>query len=379
MATQLLPQMAELRRDIHAHPELGRSEYRTAQTLEQFFAKLNIPTRRVADTGIEAVLDFGRPGPTVALRADIDALPITEATGADFASQTPGVMHACGHDVHTAAVAGAALLLLQDAQNLSGRIKFLFQPDEEGDGGAQRLVEAGTLDDVDVIFGAHVNPDLRSGTVGIRYGKFYAASNPFDITFIGKASHGAEPENGIDALSAAAEAEVAFQSLRREMEARHGRVIISVGSLHAGTARNIIADRAEMHGIIRTLGPEARQETVAKLEETIRTVAEKYGAELDVNIAWGYPGIVNHDEPTRLAEKAAKALLGEDKVIPITQPTMTTEDFGFYLDKVPGCFYHIGVGGSEAIHSCRFLPQDSAIATAAAMHGAVIKEVLRKQ
>ncbi|MCM1149063.1 MAG: M20 family metallopeptidase, partial [Butyricicoccus sp.] len=315
-----------------------------------------------------------------ALRADMDALPVCERTGAGFASESEGWMHACGHDFHVSAALGAARLLSEARENLRGTVKFLFQPDEEGDGGARPMIDAGCLEspNVDAVFGAHVDPNLPAGSVGVRYGKFYAASNPFRAVIHGKSSHGAEPEKGVDALYAAACVVRGARELSKTLNVKNGKTVISICTLHAGAAENIIAGEAELRGMIRTLGPEARQEAVESLRKLVVSAAESAGASAEVEIRWGYPGVVNHDECSRLAESAARRLLGDARVIVIDAPTMTTEDFGYFLEKRPGCFYHFGVGGDAALHSDRFLPDDRLLPDAAAVHAAVISDFLNQ-
>ena len=369
-AHALAPELHALREAFHRQPELGNREFRTAERVEAELRACAVETMRLLDTAVLGRLRFGRPGPTVALRADMDALPLEEDTGAPFASETPGVMHACGHDVHMAAALGAAKLLARHREALGGEAVFLFQPDEEGDGGAQRMIACGALRGVDAVFGGHVSPDLPAGTVGVRYGKFYAASNTFRVTMHGRSAHGAEREKGVDALAAAAE----LTGRLLELPDRLGgaRSVVSVGTFHAGSAGNIVADAAELTGIIRTLGPEARAEMLRLFRETADSVAAAHGATCDCALRESYPGVVNDDDMTALVQRTAAALLGADRVRVIEQPTMTTEDFGYFLLERPGSFYHIGAGCSLPLHNRRFLPDARAVETAAAVHAAVL-------
>jgi amidohydrolase len=373
-AQALLPTLTALRHQLHSTPEPGNREFSAAALIERTLQAQGIPTARILDTAVVAQLDGARPGKTAALRADMDALPLSEQTGAAFASKNPGWMHACGHDFHMTAALGAALLLAQQRDRLPGRVKFLFQPDEEGSGGAQRMIQAGCLESphVDAVFGAHVSPDLPAGTVGVRYGKFYAASNPFNVTVWGKSAHGAQPEKGVSALSAGAAMACELERLAEELNRAYGKTILSLGTFHSGTARNIIPDQAELAGILRTLGPEAREGAKAALTETVQQVARQRHVRADVQIQDSYPGVVNHDGACQLVESAAQALLGPDKVLRIQEPTMTTEDFGYFIQNTPGCFYHIGVGGDAPLHNPCFLPADELLAMAAALHAWVI-------
>lgn len=379
-AGELAPRLFELRRKLHSFPEPGNEEFHTAGIIEDVLRSCGIETHRCLDTAVVGILRCARPGRTAALRADMDALPIQEQTGAEFASENSGWMHACGHDFHMAAALGAALLLSRCRDALSGTVKFFFQPDEEGCGGAQRMMDAGCMENphVDAVFGAHVSPGQPAGTVGIRYGKFYAASNTFTVTVHGKSAHGAEPEKGVDALAAAAEMVCALTRLRRELSGRNGRTIISTGTLHSGSAGNIIAERAEFSGIIRTLGPEARRDAVESFRRTVLSIAESTGTRVELNMRESYPGVVNHDGMCRLVEETARSLLGEEKVLRIPEPTMTTEDFGCFITDTPGCFYHIGVGGCAPLHNPRFLPDEAMLPMAAALHASVICAFLGK-
>jgi len=369
-----------MRRDIHSEPELGRQEYKTAAKLEAALSAAGIKTARICDTAVVATVYGSKPGKTVALRADIDALPISEDSGYCYASKTEGVMHACGHDFHAAAAFGAALILNSEKDKLCGNVRFLFQPDEEGDGGAQRMIAAGALENprVDAVFGMHVNPDLPAGSAAVRYGKFYAASNIFNVTLKGRSCHGAEPENGINALSAAAEILCEIEKLRKTLAKKHGRLIITVGRLNAGTANNIVPGTATFGGIIRTLGPEARSETVNAVRELIQSISDRHGTIADIEIRGSYPGVVNHDDETALVERSAKAMLGDKAVIRIQQPTMTTEDFGYFVMETKGSFWHFGVGGDYPIHNPRFLPDEKLLPTAAALHAQIITTYLEE-
>jgi amidohydrolase len=379
-AGDLAPWLLDVRRQLHRCPEPGNGEFHTSEIIQRELHALGIETCRLTETAVMGTLRFAKPGKTAALRADMDALPITEDTAASFASENVGWMHACGHDFHMSAALGCAALLSERKDALSGCVKFFFQPDEEGNGGARRMIDAGCLENphVDAVFGAHVAPALPAGMVGIRYGKFYAASNPFNITLHGRSSHGAQPELGIDALSAGAKLVCALAQLRADLIEKHGPTIISVGSLHSGSARNIIADTAQLCGIIRTLGPSARQEAIDGVHEVVRAIERETGVRADVEIIESYPGVVNHDSMSRLVEDTARSMLGDEAVALIENPSLTTEDFGYFIENTPGCFYHIGVGGDVPLHNGRFLPDENLLPTASAVHAAVIEAFLEE-
>ena len=374
-AKKIEPEIIAWRRDFHRHPEIGNREYRTTEKIKEILESCGIETRQVLKTGIIGILRNG-DGPSVAFRADIDALPVTEEVPVPFASEVDGMMHACGHDIHTASLLGAAKLLSLHREAFSGTAVFIFQPDEEGDGGAQRILDTGILDELKVrsVYGAHGNPFLPPGTVGVKYGRFYAAACVYDVTVHGKGTHGAEPENGTDSLYAAARM---CAALKEMTGVYHGeRAVVTVGEFHAGTARNIISDHANFSGILRTAGLDLREEMEQKIRKTLDQIADEAHVTYDLRMQNGYVGVTNHDEQTRLVQDAASALLGADHVQVEQDATMTTEDFGFYLLKYPGAYYHIGIGSPYPLHSPKMCPDESALVTAAAVHAAVMREEL---
>ena len=367
-AKKIEPEIIAWRRDFHRHPEIGNREYRTTEKIKEILESCGIETRQVLKTGIIGILRNG-DGPSVAFRADIDALPVTEEVPVPFASEVDGMMHA-------ASLLGAAKLLSLHREAFSGTAVFIFQPDEEGDGGAQRILDTGILDELKVrsVYGAHGNPFLPPGTVGVKYGRFYAAACVYDVTVHGKGTHGAEPENGTDSLYAAARM---CAALKEMTGVYHGeRAVVTVGEFHAGTARNIISDHANFSGILRTAGLDLREEMEQKIRKTLDQIADEAHVTYDLRMQNGYVGVTNHDEQTRLVQDAASALLGADHVQVEQDATMTTEDFGFYLLKYPGAYYHIGIGSPYPLHSPKMCPDESALVTAAAVHAAVMTEEL---
>lgn len=373
-AESISAELYEWRHAFHRHPELGNHEFKTAERIESCLKSLGVETKRLLDTAVIGCLHGSHAGPTAAFRADMDALPVTETTGASYASVCPGVMHACGHDTHITAALGAAKLLSAHREMLHGDIVFIFQPDEEGNGGAERLIRSGVLENVSCIFGSHVTPDLPEGHIGIRYGKFYAASDTFRAMVHGISCHGAEREKGIDPILAASEMITSIIALPAVNNAE--KSVVSVGTIHAGTAGNIIAENAEFSGIIRTLGQQNRQTMCQLLSETIRRISDNHGTSTELELRQSYPGVVNHDDMTDLVRAAACRLFGNEKVHLIGEPTMTTEDFGYYLLERPGCFYHFGAGSAHPLHSANFLPDDHAVVTASAVHAAVLEAAL---
>lgn len=371
------PKAIALRREIHRHPEIGNAEHKTSTLIADTLTELGWEVSRPMGTSVVALLG-NTDGPTVAFRADMDALRIQEAAEVPFRSEVSGMMHACGHDFHCAGLLGAAMLLSAHRKELAGNVKLLFQPDEEGLGGAQRMIAAGCLDNprVDAVFGAHVDPDLPAGTIGLIYGKMYAASDTFRVVIRGEGSHGAQPEDGVDAIAIGAQVVMALQQIVSRRVAPTDAAVVTVGTFHAGTQMNAIADQAVLEGILRTLGPESREKVREWFKNTVSGVCTALGGTAEISMRESYPGIVNHDAMVDLARMIAEATLGTEAVRILPNPTMGTEDFGYFLQNVPGAFYKIGVGNptigaTYPIHSPKFIADEAAMAPLIAMHAAL--------
>lgn len=359
----------EIRRKLHSYPEIGRKEYKTTEYIKALLEKWGIKYEALLETGVVAFVESeNETSFTVALRADIDALNITEKADVPFCSQNEGFMHACGHDMHTAALLVAAKLISENKALLPCNVKFIFQPDEECDGGAERLIEKGVMDNVDKIYGIHVRPELKAGTVEVRYGKSYAASDIFELKVIGKSSHCAHPHSGVDAVLVSCHIVSALQSLISRNTAPTDSAVLTVGTINGGNYRNIVPGTCEITGVTRTLGREKRLYMRQRIEEISKNVAKAFGAACEVKITESYPGIVNHDSETAFIEKCARELFGDDNVSVKPTPDMTSEDFGYYLDKAEGTFYHIGCECEFSLHSEYFCPDETALISAVAMH-----------
>lgn len=374
-AQQLQDWMIQQRRWFHRHPENHNREVMTSGHIAAVLDEMGLKVSHMLETAVVADLVGGKPGPTVAFRADMDALPILEATGREFASENIGMMHACGHDFHMAGALGAARLLAAHRKELPGTVRFLFQPDEEMDGGAQRMIAAGCLEGVSQVYGCHVRQELPVGKIGICPGPFYAATNPFKIILRGKSAHGAEPHNGIDTIVAGAQLVLAIQTIlsRRLSPMENG--VITVGSFHGGSANNVIAGETVLEGMIRTFGDENRQFVVDSLQSVVEGIAQTFQVEAQVEIRWGYPSVINHAAQTRLVELSAQKVLGLEGTV-ADRPRMVAEDFGYFLRQRPGCFYHIGVGGPASLHSDHFDPEEWTLCHAAAVHAQVLWDAL---
>lgn len=361
--------MVLLRRELHRYPELSWQEHETAARVAGALSALGITYRTgVAGTGIVADLPGVGDGPRVALRADFDALPIHEETGLDYASRTPGVMHACGHDGHASMLVGAAELLARDPPPRP--VRLIWQPAEELAAGAKRMIEEGVLDGVGSIFGGHVDRHHLPGTLVVTEGGVNASADLFEIALSGRQGHGARPHEALDAVVAGSLLVTALQTIvSREVDPAHPSVL-TVGTFHAGTAHNVIAGRAELTGTIRTRDRATRAHLHAALERIARSIGQLHGAEVSVRIEAGTPSLHNLPAPTGVARRAAVEVVGEPRVEELRTTNMGGEDFAYFLDHVPGCYVRFGaqVAGAEShpAHSSGFQFHEQALATGAA-------------
>ncbi|MGI6731061.1 MAG: M20 metallopeptidase family protein [Anaerovoracaceae bacterium] len=358
-----------LRRHFHRWPELGNDEYVTSRKVIEELESIGIETSRVLETGVVGILKGEKPGKVIALRADMDGLPIEETTDLPFTSERRGLMHACGHDVHMAVLLGTARLLAEIKENIHGTIKFIFQPAEETSGGAERMIEKGCLDNpkVDCILGIHVKPDLPAGTIGIKYGKVHAASDTFKITITGSQSHGAYPDRGVDAILAAAQVINNGQSIISRNISPLNSAVITFGKIHGGAAMNIIADKVTIEGTIRALDMSAREYLRERLWQITNHTAKSLNASAKIEFTDGYHALINDNLVVDLIKEAVVYGSTVDKVIELQNPSMGVEDFAFFLEKVPGAFFFLGSGyknkDNPGIHSGNFEVDESCIKT----------------
>jgi amidohydrolase len=363
--------LVALRRDLHRHPELSFQEERTAARLHDALAALGPrELHRVAGTGVVARIRGRDPGaPVVAVRGDIDALPIQEETGLEFASRVPGVMHACGHDVHAAWAVGAAALLA--ASPAAGDVLIVLQPGDETGRGAPAVLESGALEGVAAIFGGHVDRRFTVGQVVADAGPLAAATDTFEIDLIGSGAHGARPHESADPIVGAAALISALQTIVARRLNPAASAVVTVGTVHAGSAPNVIPERAALTGTLRAADPETRR----LLHEEVRRIAESTAAahrlEARVALELGPPPLLNAPKAAEWARRAAAGLLGEAAVVPLGTPNMAGEDFAYYLERIPGCFLRIGAreAGAAPIlaHTPRFYAAEESVFVGAAV------------
>jgi len=383
---KLEQKVIEWRRDIHAHPELGNREFRTSKLVAEHLRRLGMEVKTgVAHTGVVGLLKGGKPGPVVALRADMDALPVTEQTGLPFASkvkaqwagQETGVMHACGHDAHVAILMGTAELLAGMRSELAGTVKFIFQPAEEGapageEGGARLMVKEGVLENPapEAIFGLHVSSPLPSGRITYRSGPLMASSDSFRIVVRGKQTHGARPWGGVDPIVIAAQIVLGLQTIAsRQIDVTLEPSIITVGMIRGGNRSNIIPDEVEMVGTVRTFNEEMRKDIHARIRKTAETIATSGGGSATATVAYGYDVTSNHEKLTERAVATLRRVAGGTNVF--VAPKVTgAEDFSAYQKVIPGFFFFLGVTPPDlprekigTNHSPLFLVDESQLKT----------------
>ncbi|MBP1992212.1 amidohydrolase [Paenibacillus eucommiae] len=366
--------LIEIRRQLHRNPELSHEEFETTASIEAWLAEAGIHKAGYAlRTGLIAEVGGSQEGPVIAIRADIDALPIQEETGLPYASQNPGKMHACGHDFHTASIIGAAYLLKQKEKELKGTVRFIFQPAEEKASGAELILNSGALEGVRAIFGMHNKPDLAVGTVGIKAGPLMAAADGFVVEVEGLGTHAAVPEAGIDPIVAAAHIVTALQSVVSRNVGSQESAVISVTKIHSGTAWNIIPDKAILDGTIRTFDEGVRIRVLERFRQVVEGVAAAYGTKAQVRWIQGPPPVHNDAELAELAQQTAHQL-GLNAITPVPSPA--GEDFAFYQRKVPGLFVFMGTAGSQEWHHPAFDLDEQALLVSAQFFASLAEQAL---
>ena len=364
-------EVLKIRRHIHAHPELSFKEFNTASFIENKLEAFGISgVERIAETGVTFCLKGKEPGNVIALRADIDALPVLEENKVAYKSKNEGVMHACGHDVHTSSLLGAAKILSQLTGHFKGTIKFIFQPGEEkSPGGASRLIKEGILQNPapNTILGQHVMPLIPEGKVGFRKGKYMASADEIYLTVKGKGGHAAMPEHFIDPIAIAGQTIVALQQIVSRMANPKIPSVLSFGKITGGSVNNVIPDEVKIEGTFRTFDEEWRKSALQSIKDVSRSVAGAMRAQCEVEIAPGYPYLVNDEAYTERNMLAAKEYMGKENVLEIDL-WMAAEDFAFYTHEIPGCFYRLGTGNEEkgitsGVHTPTFNIDEKALKT----------------
>lgn len=386
-AKELLPEAIALRRRIHAHPELGLDLPRTTQAVLDSLRGLDLEIDRGPSTsGLVATLKGAREGATILLRGDMDALPMQEDTALPYASTEPGRMHACGHDAHTAMLVGAAKLLDRHRDRLSGTVRFMFQPGEEGHFGARKMIEDGLIEKVprpDGAFALHVTPNVPSGVIASKPGAIMASTDEIKIVVWGKGGHAAMPYLALDPIPVACEIVTALQAMVTRRVSPFDPVILTIGKIESGTAKNVIPETALLLGTLRSLSERSR--TVAKegIERVATKVADAHGARAEVSLTQGYNVTVNDPRMVSLAARVAQSEFGERGYRAMPAPMMGGEDWCYVLERIPGCLAFLGVTPPEVshhdaapIHSNRMLIDEGAMANGIAMHAAVAERFL---
>lgn len=353
---KVLPEITQLRHELHENPELGFQEVETSKRIAGILEGLPGFTVKtgVAETGIVALLGSDKPGPCVALRADMDCLPIEEETGLPYASKTKGLMHACGHDGHTSALIGAAKVLSEVANELSGPVKFIFQPAEEGGAGADRMVDEGALENpkIEAIFGLHNNPSaaLNLGDIAFRSGPFMGGGFDFEIEVMGKGGHAASPHTAIDPIYIATQIVNALQAMASRSTNPIETLVVTVAKFHAGTATNIIPDTASLGGTVRSLQPQLLEQAHERIEKIAVAVASAHSGQAVVSFRPGYPVVLNDHRAAAFVRETAEAVAGPDHTRPAIDPLLASEDFSFYQERCPGCFFFVGSRPADKPH-----------------------------
>lgn len=374
-ARDLADHLTETRRKLHENAELSFCEVATTRIIADELKELGLEVTTWDDlTGAVGLLKGSEPGPTIALRADIDALPIEEATGAPYASKNHGAMHACAHDAHSAIVLGVARLLVQGPKDVKGNVKFIFQPGEETPpGGAVRLVDKGVLEKphVDALIACHHATELRTGQIGIHYGQFLASADQFTLTVTCKGGGGSAPHKGVDGICVAAQIITALQYMVTRQIDPVQAAVLSFGTVHAGQKFNILADRVEMTGTCRALDPELARRYPDLILRVARGVAAAFNADVSLQYEPGYPPVVNDEAVTALVEESAKSVAGAENVI-LCPPLMAGDDLAYFLQKTPGSYFWLGTSNPERglvypAHTAKFDIDETAMPVATAV------------
>ena len=381
LSKEELAALLDLRRHLHAHPELSGAEHLTAALVAGDLRRLGWRVQEgVGRTGVLAELGPSS-GRAIGLRVDMDALPIEECTGLAYASTTPGLMHACGHDIHTAVGLGVAMLLAPLAGQLSGTVRLLFQPAEETAEGARWMLAAGAIEGLSALLGLHVFPSIAVGSIGVRHGALTAAAAELELEVLGEAGHGARPHQSVDAIWIAARLVSGLQeAISRRLDALQP-VVLSFGRIEGGRAFNVIADRVRLLGTLRCLDCELYEQLPAWVESTAAAICAAYGGQLKMQWRGIAPPVQNDPQLTRLLETIAVEQLGREQVLELAQPSLGAEDFAHYLNHLPGCMFRLGVAGLDGcapLHHGGFNPDEACMPVAVNLLATALKRWLEQ-
>lgn len=383
---EIFQELVEIRREFHMHPELSEKEYETVERICNYLDKWGIEYERdIADTGVVAIIRGKEGGRTVAARADIDALPVVELNDLPFKSVNQGIMHACGHDIHTTIHLGVARLLKEMENDFQGNVKIFFQPAEETVGGAKRMIDEGCLKDPDVeyILALHVTSSLDVGNIEIKYGSYNAATNEFQIKVVGKSSHAAYPEESVDSIVVAGYIITALQTLVSRNISPLNSVVLTLGRINGGTKDNIISGEVTMSGTLRTLDEETRNYAKKRVKEIAENTAKAHGANAIVEFDEdGYPAVINDDEVIDVLKDKAEEILGKDKIYYREFPSMGADDFSYFLQEAKGAYYNLGSGNKEKgwtapLHSGKFMADEESIRVGVLLQTETLLELLK--
>ncbi len=360
---QLTEQLVSYRRELHENPELSMQEYETTARIKNWLTSYGVTILDYPiEVGVIAEVQGEQEGPTIAIRADIDALPIEEQADVEFPSKNAGVMHACGHDFHTSSIIGTAALLQQNKALLKGNVRFIFQPSEENAQGAEYVANAGVLEGVSAIFGMHNKPDLPVGTIGVKPGPLMASVDRFELDVIGVGGHAGIPENSIDPIVISSQIVSAFQSIISRSISPSNNSVLSVTKLQAGNTWNVIPEKAELEGTVRTFQDESRTRIPERMKALAEGIAESYGARADFRWFSYLPTVKNDD---RFTEVVQEAVVDSGYNLVEAEAVPAGEDFAFYQERIPGYFVWVGVEGPYAWHHPKFKLQEGALPVAA--------------
>lgn len=369
IAETLAPRLIEIRRHIHANPELSGQEYQTAAYVAGVLSSCGLQVQEtIGKTGVMGELaGQNNGGKVLAIRTDMDALPIQERTNLEFASRKPGIMHACGHDVHTTVGLGTAMVLSQLSEPLPGTTRFIFQPAEEIAQGAAWMVQDGVMRDVNAIFGVHVFPSIKGRNIGIRYGCLTASADDLEIYIYGESGHGARPHEAIDAIWIASQVVTNLQQAISRTQNPLRPIVLTIGQINGGRASNVIADRVWLSGTVRSLHPETHANLPEWIEGIVSNICQAYGATYEIKYRRGVPGVINDPYLTQILEEAGREAWGNEHIEILNEPSLGAEDFSVYLQHAPGSMFRLGVGYSDQtnfpLHHPEFEVNEAAIVT----------------